>query len=397
MFAVSYLTFTKFVTSEDMLHQGAISNFSFLFCRSHAQTFGQSQGVISADIINVRAGGKMEALTAADLFETNMTLIVISLTVNGDGYFRANRIKVIAKNFTVDLAGIFHVDFSGHAAGEGPGAGLTKQSYHLGGGGGGHGGRGGNSRYGYISAQAYDSIYTPTQFGSGGGNSGGGRGGGDIQFEVEHTVRIEGRLSANGEDGQHSSGGGGAGGSIWGKIQHLDGEGSLEVKGGDGNSYGGGGGGGRAAIYHSGQNAWTGTYDMNGGSGTQGYAGAGTFYIKDTEKDEDILIVDNAGNTASNKITEVEELHLGGIDLTDDHNWNTQEIWSYGGVHLSTTGTPYSYHDEHGTEHRFHFHKIRDGPTNSYYRTTNTDPVITITFPTYTYVDHVRVFPHCDR
>ena len=66
-----------------------------------------------------------------------------------------------------------HTDFSGFAAGQGPGAGNVLGTL---GAGGAHGGRSGRTRDGYYSAPAYDSIHRPRMKGSGGG--GGGRGGG---------------------------------------------------------------------------------------------------------------------------------------------------------------------------------------------------------------------------
>ena len=80
--------------------------------------------------------------------------------------------------------GEFHADFTGHAGDIGPGAGLA-QSHHAGASGGGHGGRGGRSYRGYYSAVSYDSIYIPSEMGSGGGtgsNGEGGRGGGKLSL-----------------------------------------------------------------------------------------------------------------------------------------------------------------------------------------------------------------------
>jgi hypothetical protein len=45
------------------------------------------------------------------------------------------------------------------------------------------------------------------------------------RIDVAHTMRVEGRLSANGEPGRSDGGGGGAGGSILAYVQHFDGEG----------------------------------------------------------------------------------------------------------------------------------------------------------------------------
>ena len=52
-------------------------------------------------------------------------------------------------------------------------------------------------------------------------------------LRVNDTLRVEGRLHANGEDGYGRSGGG-AGGSLLIDAFHLDGSGSIEVTGGSG-------------------------------------------------------------------------------------------------------------------------------------------------------------------
>lgn len=101
--------------------------------RSHAQTDGFDQGVINLDTLNVRAGGKLEALTAPDTAQkTLMVINATNVTVNGNGYFRTNNIHIIAKFVDVDLAGELHSDYSGEAVGEGLGDGLDKENYHLG-------------------------------------------------------------------------------------------------------------------------------------------------------------------------------------------------------------------------------------------------------------------------
>ena len=49
-------------------------------------------------------------------------------------------------------------------------------------------------------------------------------------MNVSDTLRVEGRLHANGEEGQGSNAGGGAGGSLYFEVNHFDGEGSVEVR-----------------------------------------------------------------------------------------------------------------------------------------------------------------------
>ena len=53
-------------------------------------------------------------------------------------------------------------------------------------------------------------------------------------MDIKETLRVEGRLHANGEEGQGQTGGGGAGGSLYLKVKHLDGSGSIEATGGRG-------------------------------------------------------------------------------------------------------------------------------------------------------------------
>lgn len=56
-------------------------------------------------------------------------------------------------------------------------------------------------------------------------------------MNIQETLRVEGRLHANGEGGHGQTGGGGAGGSIYLKVKHLDGSGSIEATGGRGMLY----------------------------------------------------------------------------------------------------------------------------------------------------------------
>ena len=159
-----------------------------------------------------------------------------------------------------------------------------------------------------------------------------------------------------------------------------------------GSSHGGGGGGGRIAIYHSGDNHWTGKYLTPGGYGSAGHAGSGTVFIEDLRDggSHKRLIVDNAGYTESKRIDEVEKLTLSGPSVP----WNSQTFYSYGGVQVTTTGVPYEGHHI-----RYPFYEVRSGSATSghHYRTAAAQAVITVTFPHDTYVDHMRVYPHCDE
>lgn len=92
------------------------------------KSHGHPQGYVKLDVLNVRAGGKMEALTAMELVNTRMTINATNVTVNGNGYFRTNQLHVIAVRVDVDLAGEMHADFSGEARATGQGTGWTAVS-----------------------------------------------------------------------------------------------------------------------------------------------------------------------------------------------------------------------------------------------------------------------------
>ncbi|KAK3576662.1 hypothetical protein CHS0354_004947 [Potamilus streckersoni] len=263
--------------------------------------------------------------------------------------------------------------------------------YHQGGSGGGHGGRGGRSKGGYFSAYTYDSIYFPSQMGSGGGtgtsNSNfGGRGGGIIFMHIQDELRVEGRLHANGEAGGSYSGGGGAGGSLYLNVQHLDGAGSIEAIGGAGGQQAGGGGGGRIAIYHTKVNHFTGDLLIHGGYGSDQFGGSGTVYIEDQSNLTKIyrkLITDNRGKTSCQRIAEVEKLSLEG-------HWSwSSTYFSYGNVSLSTFSPIY--------DSSYGLANLVTGSTGDFFMGHSKHVQLEVTFPFLTYVDHIRVFPYCSN
>ena len=147
----------------------------------------------------------------------------------------------------------------------------------AGGSGAGHGGEGadGCGQMGRSGGLTTGSVGLPFHLGSGGGAGSipfqGGRGGGRIRIRWPGSVYIDGRVSANGQNGSCSyrvpfkqdvtmkeySGGGGAGGSVQIIANRARGRGVLEAVGGhsprkcnlwDLYSGGGGGGGGRVAL-----------------------------------------------------------------------------------------------------------------------------------------------------
>ena len=83
--------------------------------------------------------------------------------------------------------------------------------------------------------------------------------------------------------------------------------------------------------------------------------------------------------------------------LQGTSNWNDNSMWTYSGIHIETTGTPYECRDQYNTLYQFPFYNIRDANSGTYYRTSTSAPVITFTMPYNVWLDHVRVYPHCDK
>ena len=78
-----------------------IENAGELYIWSYARTTGFPAGEFHTTNISVRAGGKIEPLTA----ETQMKLVVTRIVVNGNGYFRTNSLYLDVVNVTIDLSG----------------------------------------------------------------------------------------------------------------------------------------------------------------------------------------------------------------------------------------------------------------------------------------------------
>jgi hypothetical protein len=201
----------------------------------------------------------------------------------------------IAGDLGLDTLSRIDVSGQGYAAGAGPGAGME---YSGGcGSGAGHGGTGGSSLWGGVGGGVYDSVLTPSLWGSGGGNgydAGGGAGGGAICLAVAGTLQLDGVIVADGISPSWS-GGGGAGGSIQISAGTLAGGGSISAQGGSSaDGGGGGGGGGRIALYFT-QNTFGGAISAAGGLGFQN-GGAGTIYTKLAANTYGQVLVDNGTN-----------------------------------------------------------------------------------------------------
>ena len=131
----------------------------------------------------------------------NSTFYVTNVQV--DGLFRLGSLYLVSDNFRVGSLGRVTVNGGGALGGMGPGAGTPHSS---GGSGASYGGRGGRGAYTRSLIQSYGDIFSPGEWGSGGGNgsgsTGGGRGGGRIFLDVSKRLRVDGTIQMDGLSGQ---------------------------------------------------------------------------------------------------------------------------------------------------------------------------------------------------
>jgi hypothetical protein len=196
-----------------------------------------------------------------------------------------------ASNITV--AGVLSgngVSFSGNNGGVG---GLSGPG---GGGGGAGAGGAGLSVAGGSSSSSPANQLIPG--GPGGGSGSGGGGGGALRITAAGLLSVDGSLSASGGNGTTNMyyggmGGGGGGGSIWVTVGTFSGSGLVGATGGNGwPPSSGGGGGGRLGIYYR-TNLFHGSFSARAGTGYNN-GGAGTIYLKQTDRTQGNLLFDNA-------------------------------------------------------------------------------------------------------
>jgi hypothetical protein len=274
------------------------------------QPYGQSGQLILDNGGHAGPNTPLQSVSSADLTLRNGAIGVISgpltfgnLLVSSNAWLLMtnSNYTVILSSATIQAGGGIIADAFGYAAGQGPGQGqnYSGSPYTYPCGGAGHGGYGANSTGNYAAGgNTYDSITSPTSYGSGGGYyspySVGGAGGGAIWLNLKGTLQVAGVISANGGNGSGSGGGGGAGGSIWLAVGTLSGSGSITANGGSGaDSIGGGGGGGRIYISCS-NNSFTGNISAYGGGGAN-WGGAGTVLIQPATQNYQ-LVLDNGGH-----------------------------------------------------------------------------------------------------
>lgn len=221
----------------------------------------------------------------------------------------------VTSNATVMAGGSINADGGNAFSSTGQG-----QTLNSTGGGGGSAGSGGAS---FLNATGgppiSDSLTTPSSMGGRGGsgnNQGaGGNGGGNFRLTVSGTLRVDGKVSADGLTSTNFNSGGGGGGAVTVSAKTLVGSGIISANGAAGNSAGGGGGGGHVAISYT-TNLFAGSIIARGGSGAK-FGGAGLIYLTGSPTVGGILsqlILDNGG--ASGGYTPLFSPPQGNFNLT---------------------------------------------------------------------------------
>ncbi len=197
----------------------------------------------------------------------------------GSVLFKVGTLAVASNcGFNADARG-----FSPNAGrGYGPGGGTLRVTSKSGAG---YGGRGGDgTTHSTTGGLTYGNSNAPVEAGSAAADNTvneGGAGGGLIWIEAAGDAKINGTMTANGQNARSSYYAGGSGGGIFLRSRRFGGSGRLSAKGGAGGANatqgGGGGGGGRIAVMRAIDLGTALSTDVAGGATTAAFPGeAGT-------------------------------------------------------------------------------------------------------------------------
>jgi hypothetical protein len=316
---------------------------------------------VSSSSINVLIQGNAVAVPLGNWTLNNLTVASngVLLASNAIPNSQSTAVNLTAYgDITIEAGGGIVVDGAGYGGvdSQGAGHGYNEPPYYpCGGGGYGGAGANGNPTNGY-GGVTYGNQLEPTALGSGGGSitpySYGGAGGGGIEiYCYSGFIAVDGRISANGNNGTGVGGGGGSGGSIWINGGTLLGTGSITANGGNGaDGIGGGGGGGRIQIAPT-ANMFEGSVSAYGGGGA-GWGGAGTVLLQGLSKNPQ-LVLDNNGHAGTNTPLQ----SASGTDLIVQGGavGSASTSVSFGNLVLNSNGwlTPYFF--EAGTADTFNF------------------------------------------
>ena len=289
-------------------------------------TFANTPGTYSFRSLKVSSGGYIR-FEVDNSGKVPVELRSVSIDVGFGGSLEGRYLKVRTPLLNVAFNGTLRSDGLGYSAGLGIGAG---SSYPLTGGS--FGGCGGGNTL--QTCKVYGSLFTASEFGSGGGTSqsqsnGNGNGGGIIDIDASVLI-LDGVISSNGWSADMNRGGG-SGGSVYISVtEKIRGRGSIRSDGGDGfSSVAGAGGGGRISLLITGEDKYGGVFSARGGNSQSNSGSPGTVYIE-------------VGRTALRK----KKLYLSNIGITSTSllpvllnessvaSYHFQELHLYGKVTL---------------------------------------------------------------
>ncbi|MEW8547022.1 MAG: hypothetical protein AB2693_26200, partial [Candidatus Thiodiazotropha sp.] len=237
-------------------------------------------GNISVTCLTIQRGSTATFTDVAD----NLVLTLTKLRIQYQGLMMMNKGTIYSDSGVVESEAVLNADFMGHPNEVGVGKGNSSGDYGYGASHGGHGG----APEPDVGGTPYDSVYRPTERGSGGGNGNGegGRGGGYLLWINGKTLWIDGEVTVEGEAGRSGNGGGGSGGGILIETLNFTGYGHIDAHGGAGAGHGGGGSGGRIAVHIHFANRYVGRLNVTGGLGTGDLpsGAAGTVYLQENAR-----------------------------------------------------------------------------------------------------------------
>ena len=284
-----------------------------------------SPGNISVTCLTIQRGSKATFTDVAD----NLVLTLTKLRIQYQGLMMMNKGTIYSDSGVVESEGVLNADFMGHVNEAGVGKGNSSGVYGYGAAHGGHGG----APEPDVGGTPYDSVYRPTERGSGGGNGNGegGRGGGYLLWINGKTLWIDGEVTVEGEAGRSGNAGGGSGGGILIETLNFTGYGHVDAHGGAGIGHGGGGSGGRIAIHINFDNRYVGRLNVVGGIGTGDLpsGAAGTVYIQENERGPQYAQVKyNSDGTKTIK-PQHSRLEVDNDDIDQDLYVGHKEPWLY--------------------------------------------------------------------
>ena len=282
-------------------------------------------GNISVTSLKVQRGSTVTFTDVAD----NLLLTLTTVRIQYQGLMLMNKGEIKSDSGVVESEGVISADFMGHPNEEGVGKGNSSGDHGYGASHGGHGG----APEPYVGGTPYDSVYKPTERGSGGGNGNGegGRGGGYLLWINGKTLWIDGEVTVEGEAGRSGNGGGGSGGGILIETLNFTGYGHVDAHGGAGSGHGGGGSGGRVAVHIHFANRFVGRLNVSGGLGPGDLpsGAAGTVYLQENARGPEYAEVKyNPDGTTTTK-AQHSRLEIDNDDNDKDLYAGHKEPWLY--------------------------------------------------------------------